>query len=453
MNRSSHQFRLLKTHGILFFVFFCCLVQTAVAYSKPYNTVLIFPVAIACEIPPTPFVTRFTSHHLNNVMKLEAARRQRISLILETVSYMQSNLASQFQHDENTIPLVITEHNIVSKLWKHPSPLQGKDNIPDILPFDQAKPEINMDYLQSVLKRYNANSAIAAGIDHIENVEGAGSPFWVRMVFFCYKANGILSKPFYIYGKADPGFLYMFKHSHNDEVELMHRAVQNALSHVSTLWQKEQDMPFAHNVRVAVLRSLTPDTYVYSKSKDEGSSSDMPIAEIGRQSDVLFQPDVGPVNPIILPWQVHSITGPNDLSKYIFRKDGSLNLQTLSMIAHNLNVKYLFFSKVDSILVIDIADAIKDGDNKITASGRTAEATVTGGLYDTETGSVLWKVTKEATVKETPYAGGKKRELLSPNKCAMDAVRLAFAYLRFDFNSFQQKIMPTLNLDSQPVTN
>jgi hypothetical protein len=324
---------------------------------------------------------------------------------------------------------------------------------------DQPMPEAAT--VAQYAQRVQAEAVLVLSIRKMGGSGGLQREEWLSIVGNLFlKSRGGFLPPFYAYGQARAMAPLLRKLTPKDDELLLRKAVDQAAHQIAHFLDTGVEHPFAREVRIAILPADTPSrvekrrvealveqevgppelstarTVVVTGEKAETVLVAVP--SLKRQSDVLLQPELGPVAQLVDQVEIQAALAAARLGTAdLWGKDGP-NKDIVVRLADRLRADYVFVSRITDLDITDISGSPSD-EKSSTGIVRKAEAFVEAALFSVKERRVVWHDEGQGgTVAHTEVVRGRSR-LRTEEQCTADAARTAYGYLCFRFDDFRSK--------------
>jgi len=291
-----------------------------------------------------------------------------------------------------------------------------------------------------------ATYARAAGADAVAlaaiNRSGARTALdrtvWLRAVALVVRSNGEGAPgEAYAYGAASTRRrLFLAGDFVKDDAALLREAAQQAARELAHALETGHERFGSRDARIAVLPAIVP-TEAHRVGPRGEPLTPIPVPAVARSADVLLQPEIPFVADLLSAERCASVAVR--LGVELTAGAPLPDAGTLLRVAQELGADYVFASRVDRIVIADRPYEILIERSQRTGTERTSTATAEAVLFRASDGAVVWRHSAEgATTARTEIVRGRDK-LRGEGRCAMDAVRAAYAYLCFDFAEFLRR--------------
>ncbi|HSV75349.1 MAG TPA: hypothetical protein VLH79_16470 [Chthonomonadales bacterium] len=288
-------------------------------------------------------------------------------------------------------------------------------------------------------RKADADAAVFAAIDRVGSRTVLDRTLWVRALAVVAPAGGgPATRAVYAYGSASSRRRWFVAGDFvRDDAALLSDAVQQAARELARALETGRERFASRDTRIAILPAAVP-----AGARRHGTQPDaathVVIPALSRIADTLFQPEL-PFTAEVISAEAAEVASAG---AGVHRSSGGGGLpepEALARVAHELGADYVFASHVDGLLLSDRPIQIATADGPRAGIERTASATVEALLYRAADGAVIWRHTTEGSVTARTEVVRGREKLRAEDRCAIDAVRTAYAYLRFDFAEFLRR--------------
>jgi hypothetical protein len=261
---------------------------------------------------------------------------------------------------------------------------------------------------------------------------------WLRGVVYAVRGSGSVAGPFHAVGVARAPRMLIRPGFTRTDAQLVREAASQAAHLLATALETGRDAPFSDDTRVAVVPAVTPES-VQRESEAGGAGDSIPLPALGRQSDVLLQPDLPPIVTRIDAAEVYSALSLMDKTPAALWTGTGPDTAVVSALAMHIGAQYVFLSRVTRVTLDDSPVDVRDGYMVRIGIERNVEAEAEAVLVRAADGRVLWRDRLQSrTASRTAYARGRAR-IRTPAKCVLDAVHAAYGYLRLSFEDYRRR--------------
>lgn len=363
------------------------------------------------------------------VNKMLSIQQQR-DLMQEAASAFPDYLRERLWNKEH-IRLAISE--VKDHIWTH-RPFDPAVSDPNnTSESENSSTVIKWASLSQLAESSHSQGAIAFSMDYFHNPTKINDTFWIRFKGYYYRLdNKRQYGPFYVYGNIQSGLLYLYTKSILQERIMMKAALEECANRVAETLNSGKENPFAIKKRTAVLPAIVPNTITILEG---ARTTHIPLTEVNRQADVLFQPSIGPVVTLLhVRYDFHSY--PNLLTQLgkAWKSSDDIDVSKYSLAGKRMQVSYVFISRINGI-TIKMLGQMESSNGVEVPPEREVALSVDGALIDPSTSKILWRKSADAVV----VIRKRSKDALTNNQCALEAAIVAYSKLNADYNAYQRK--------------
>jgi len=213
------------------------------------------------------------------------------------------------------------------------------------------------------------------------------------------------------------------------DAQLLADAVDGVARSLVTALETGEGNPMAGDLRVAVLPAGAPPQ-VAKRFGGSDYTVQVALPALVRQRDVLLQPD--------LPLTV-ALVRESSVAAALAEAEMNPTAEEARRVGQAVAADYALASRVERADLIDREVRVMDAGVERSGIERQADVRVWAAMVRVSDGAVVWEDARDAsTVSKTEYARHRAR-LRSDEKCVVDAVRLAYAYIRSSFADYRRR--------------
>lgn len=313
--------------------------------------------------------------------------------------------------------------------------------------------------MRQTAQEHSADAVLVVSVDRFGTRAGAERQVWLRAVahFAPSREQGGLSSTFrnsfFVYGRATAVRRMLGKgYQKNDQV-LRQEACRQASAQLVHLLTTGEEPPLARDERVGIVPTALPKQFFKQVvTEDErGQPTAIPVPTLARHADVFLQPELGPTTALEEPDEMDAALRALKLRPEDFwTPDGNPMPDRVRLLAEKLSLDYVFLSRVNEIalteravtvtvFVRETATNLRRAEIEMPGQERHAAAEVEALLLRVADGKVVWRDRREGTTTtRTEYVRQQPR-LRGEEPCLLDAIRTAFAQLRFGFEEYKKR--------------
>lgn len=387
---------------------------------------IVVPVVVLATPPDAPLTAPPAPPDKRRQTEWEARKRARTELAAlrgQALTLVHDSITAELSRHEGLIVVTGTE-TATTALVPTPARWRGLPR-PDPAAAETARAA-------------GADAAVVIALDRFGVNTGIERELWIRTAaYVVMAAEGEVRGPWYALGRARSGrkFFGFGRGFDRTDSELMHAAASQAAHHLATTLSTGVEIPFARNRRVAIVPAIVPDTIAMSQPSNSMAPNRVRVPALERQSDVLFQPDVGPAAEIIDQADVAAMLRDLDIEPESMWQKSLPVIASVAEIAERLEADYVFLSRVtNSEMAVGPVD-----EQQTSEVAKRCDLEVEGALYSTAAGRIVWRDRAEGgTVAITGHVRHQPR-IRTDEQCVLDAARTAYAHLRFAFDSYMRR--------------
>ncbi|MGC8668864.1 MAG: hypothetical protein ACP5VE_12195 [Chthonomonadales bacterium] len=290
------------------------------------------------------------------------------------------------------------------------------------------------------LARYGADALVHTGIEGFGVRGSTQREVWMQVSARVVKSDGTVMGPYHAYGWEARLRIPLFKALITPDEKLAEAAGEQAGRELAHALIFGTEPLFADWHGAAIVPAAVPS--VVAKRLADGTSAAVPIPALQRAADVLFQPAIPPFVPLVPPQRIRAALRHLGLQLDDFwTAAGDPDTDYAVRMAKHLRADYLFISRVVELALSDEAINVPDGAVMKPGVERRADAVAEAALIRTSDGAVVWKDRLAGgTAARTEYVRHVAR-LRTEEQCVGDAVRIAYAYLRFSLDDYRRSLV------------
>lgn len=299
---------------------------------------------------------------------------------------------------------------------------------------------ILLGHLAEFARVSGANAGLAIVMDRMGTRSGIEREVWLRVVAYLIPAeNSTLRGPYHAYGWAKSARRFFRRGYQKTDTQLAQEAALQAARQLAHVLETGEEAPFARDGRVAIVPADVPQE-IRKRDENSGETLLMAFPSLIRQRDVLLQLDIVPFAEIGDSDDVKDALRALRLTPAEFWDlNGRPVLETVRKFAEKLDADYVLLSRIRHLELAERRVAVKDAGQLREGIERRAEAEVEGAIVRMSDESVIWQDrVLGSTVARTEYVRHEPR-LRTEEQTTSDAVRTAYAYLRFSFDSYRRR--------------
>jgi hypothetical protein len=402
---------------------------------------LVLPVAMVAPtdapLPPRPPV--WDKKAIRLWEERRKARESFVQLRMEAVRQVEVAILARLRQ--------LTGINLVSGTMAHASAvwhkLQQEPNKPFQTPIViqlQDKDYIQPSLLAEVAHSAEVDASLALIVDRFGTHSGLEKEVRLRIVAYLMPAErATLRGPFYVYGWAKSARQFFRRGYQKTDEQLAREASVQVARQLAHVLETGEEPPFTRDERVAIVPAYVPQE-IHKQTENRGETFPIPIPSLIRQSDVLLQLDIGPFAEICDPDEVKGVLRSQRRTPMDFWSiEGRPDPEPAKELAQKLRAEYVLLSRIRHLELIESHVVVQEAGQPRKGIERRAEAEVEGAILRIADAKVIWQDrVVGATTARTEYVRHEPR-LRTDEQTVLDAVRTAYAYLRFSFDSYRRK--------------
>ncbi|NLI00734.1 MAG: hypothetical protein GX446_14720 [Chthonomonadales bacterium] len=279
-----------------------------------------------------------------------------------------------------------------------------------------------------------ADAILAIAVDRFGVRTAFFRDVWLRAVaYVLIERTGELRGPVYAVGLGRSAPRLVRAGFMRSDEEILEEAVADASARLIRALDRGETPLFAADVRVAVVPSRVPD-HALVRDADGGSARPLPVPALKRQSDVLFQPDVGPVAVLLPPAEVQSALKTRGIDIGDLWAGSTPNMPAIVELGRSLRADYLFMTAVSSASIGTFT-----GEDGFESIGDAAEVSALGVLVGIHDRRSLWVSEKLGSARSHIVTPEGSRRIRNSEQCVMDAAVAAMASVRFALEEWMRR--------------
>jgi hypothetical protein len=404
----------------------------------------VAPAALAV-LPEAPLPPKPPASDKKAAARWEQRRRGREAyarLRAESLTPLDEEIAARLGRLPGLLLVPPPPDHLLPALWNRPAlPLPES---PERLMFSQNGPAIAplAAPMEELARAAQADAALVVLMDRFGTHSGLEREVWMRLTAWL-KPGGDrpLCGPFYVYGVGRSGRkLFGFgKGYQKSDAQIARDAAAQAARQIAHALETGQEALFTRDAQVAIVPALVP-AYTLKRLEESPEKIAVPLPALQRQSDVLLQPELGPVAEIVASDDVEDALRALNLRPADFwSASGAPDTERMAALAGRLRAGYVFISRMTGVELNERAVTVPDDGTPHAGVERQAEAEAEAVLFRPSDGRILWRDRLAgSTAARTEYVRHQAR-IRTDEQCVVDAARIAFALLRFSFEDYKKR--------------
>ena len=286
----------------------------------------------------------------------------------------------------------------------------------------------------------HADAVLLVSVSRFGTRTGIERLIWLQVKTLLIPADGSpIRGPYYSTGFAGTLRKLMGKGNMKTDSDLVTEAIAKTTRELVHTLDTGEEMPFARSCRVAVLPASIPAAVEKQIDGSRGGVS-LSTDSLSRISDVLFQPELGPVAERVDDDLVkNAMEGQPMEVGAVFAGTTSTAERALRTIAQSLKVEYLFVSRIADIDYSEREIGARDGGIPRKGVERHVEIEAHGALIRASDLHILWiDRVRGSTVARTEYVRHQPR-IRRDDQCIADAARAAYGFLRYGLEEYKRR--------------
>jgi len=298
---------------------------------------------------------------------------------------------------------------------------------------ETGRPSPDVLAARRLARETGADACVCVAVDRAGVRDALFRELWIRAIVWVVPANeeNVRGPVFALSVARTAPRLLGRGHMRADD-ELADEAASACAGQAYGALDRGEQSPFAEDVRVAILPADMPDNIEVRSAL--GRVLHLLPAALSRQSDVLFQPEVGPIADLSSREEVRGAMEAAGVDEAALWRGGDLDTDAVADLGRHLTADYVFCSRAQSVsLMPDLSEADD------TAVGEVAEAIVELALLRVADGAIVWRSVQSGTARNTMYAPSGSRRVRTREQCVLDAAVTAYAYGRFSLEDWARR--------------
>lgn len=302
-----------------------------------------------------------------------------------------------------------------------------------------SSPKPSEESVAAYVRAVQADSALVVAIDRFGLRSGLEREVWFQVVAYLIPAEGEARGPFFAVGRGRVTRRLIGKGYGKDDSQLVRESCQQIARQLVYTLETGREAPFVRSVRIAILPVAAPDV-VQRVTAGETDVVRVSLPSLLRQADVFLQPDLPPVAEVLQIGEVHAAMRTLRLQSGDLWSEGEPDRERISRVAQLLRADYLFVSRVTALdLTQSVVPVMAAGQAQHEGLERRAEAEAEAVLLRCEDGAILWRDRLVGTASARTEYVRRKPRILTEEQTTVDAVRVAYAYLRVSFEEYKRR--------------
>lgn len=206
--------------------------------------------------------------------------------------------------------------------------------------------------------------------------------------------------------------------------DLVRDAALSAARNLYDALDRGGQAPFAVDARIAVIPAAVPATADVRSATGEVVNR-LPVPQLERQADVLFQPEVGPLAEVVPAASVIAGMRELGLTPSDFWLDGAPVVAAAASLGRHIGADWVLLSRIEAVAIGPALDELTGEE-----AGEAGEVMARFALLQVATGRVSWQCSKRAlarTTMQTPYG---RRPIRTKQQAVTDAATTVYALAR-----------------------
>jgi hypothetical protein len=302
----------------------------------------------------------------------------------------------------------------------------------------RSSPKPSEESMAAYARSAQADAALVVAIDRFGLRSGMEREVWLQVVAYLTPAEGAARGPFFAVGRGRAMRKLIGRGYGKDDSQLVRESCQQAARQLTLTLETGRESPLARSARIAILPAAAPDA-VQRVTAGETDVVLVPLPSLLRQADVFLQPELTPVAQLLENGDVRAAMRALGLQPKDLWSDGQPDREQLARIARHLCADYLFVSRITALDLTQSVVSVMVSGQAQEGVERRAEAEAEAILLRCEDGAILWRDRLVGTAaSRTEYVRHKPR-ILTEEQTTVDAVRVAYAYLRLSFEEYRRR--------------
>ncbi len=299
---------------------------------------------------------------------------------------------------------------------------------------ETGRPSPDVLAARRLARETGADACVCVAVDRAGVRDALFRELWIRAIVWVVPADeGKVRGPVFALAVARTAPRLLGRGHMRADDELADEAASACAGQAYGALDRGEQSPFAEDVRVAILPADMPDN-IEVRSALGRVLYLLPGAALSRQSDVLFQPEVGPIADLSSREEVRGAMEAAGVDEAELWRGGDLDNDAVADLGRRLTADYVFCSRAQSVsLMPDLSEADD------TAVGEVAEAIVELALLRVADGAIVWRSIQSGTARNTMYAPSGSKRVRTREQCVLDAAVTAYAYGRFSLEDWVRR--------------
>lgn len=367
--------------------------------------------------PPTPARRR-----LEQWLEQQRLRETLVRLREEARREISGTLAAKLS-GLSGITVVAPPADSAPPVWQEPAERSGRSS-----------PKPSEESMAAYVRTAQADAALVVAIDRFGLRSGLEREVWFQIVAYLMPAEGAARGPFFAVGRGRVTRRLIGRGYGKDDSQLVRESCQQIARQLTHTLETGRESPFMRSARVAILPAAAPDG-VQRVTVGETDVVRVSLPSLLRQADVFLQPELPPVAEALEIGEVRAAMRTLKLQPRDLWSEGQPNREQIARVAQHLRADYLFLSRITALDLTQSVVPVMTAGQAQEGLERRAEAV----LLRCEDGAILWRDRLVGTAAARTEYVRRKPRILTEEQTTVDAVRVAYAYLRLSFEEYKRR--------------
>ncbi len=302
----------------------------------------------------------------------------------------------------------------------------------------RSSPKPSEESMATYARSAQADAALVIAIDRFGLRTGLEREVWFQVIAYLSPTEGPMRGPFFAVGRGRVTRKLIGKGYGKDDSQLVRESCQQIARQLSHTLETGKQSPFMHHARIAILPAATPDS-VQRVTVGETDVVRVSLPSLTRQADVFLQPELTPVAEMMEVGEVRAAMRTLKLQPKDLWSEGKPDREQIARVAQHLRADYLFVSRVTTLDLTQNVVSVMAMGQAHEGLERRAEAEAEAILLRCEDGAILWRDRLVGTAAARTEYVRRKPRILTEEQTTVDAVRVAYAYLRLSFEEYKRR--------------
>lgn len=302
----------------------------------------------------------------------------------------------------------------------------------------RSSPKPSEESMAAYTRAAQADAALVVAIDRFGLRAGLEREIWFQIVAYLMPAEGEARGPFFAVGRGRVTRRLIGKGYGKDDSQLVRESCQQIARQLAHTLETGRESPFMRAARVAILPAAAPDV-VQRVTAGETDVIRVSLPSLLRQADVFLQPELPPVAEVLEIGEVRAAMRTLRLQPGDLWSEGQPDREQIARVAQLLRADYLFVSRVTALDLTQSVVPVMAAGQAQEGLERRAEAEAEAILLRCEDGAILWRDRLVGTASARTEYVRRKPRILTEEQTTVDAVRVAYAYLRLSFEEYKRR--------------